>query len=121
MNLFGVQIRADTAEYFYVFLQSKDIGFESDEIEEILLVTEWYFFFHFPSPKAKYTYFELKGPQAIWEWCERLPIMLFNLLTLRKIKCRILSLNVVMSQINAKAWENAATAEPLSLALLSVI
>ena len=47
--------------------------------------------------------------------------MLFNLLTLRKIKCRILSLNVVMSQINAKAWENAATAEPLSLALLSVI
>ena len=45
MDLFGVQIRADTAEYLYVFFQSKDIGFESDEIEEILLDTEWYIFF----------------------------------------------------------------------------
>lgn len=42
VSLSGGQIRANTAEYLYVFLQSKDIGFESDEIEEILLDTEWY-------------------------------------------------------------------------------
>jgi len=36
------QIRADTAEYLYVLLQSTDLGFETDEIEEILLDTEWY-------------------------------------------------------------------------------
>ena len=54
-ELFGGQIRADTAEYLYVFLQSKDIGFETDEIEEIILDTEWYvsFFFHFPSLWSK--------------------------------------------------------------------
>ena len=54
-KLFGAQIRADTAEYLYVFLQSKDIGFETDEIEEIILDTEWYvsFFFHFPSLWSK--------------------------------------------------------------------
>jgi len=34
-------IRADTAEYLYVLLQSKDLGFETDEIEEVLLDTEW--------------------------------------------------------------------------------
>jgi hypothetical protein len=49
-ELFGGQIRADTAEYLYVLLQSKDIGFESDEIEEILLDTEWYFIFFTFSP-----------------------------------------------------------------------
>ena len=54
-KLFGSQIRADTAEYLYVFLQSKDIGFKTDEIEEIILDTEWYvsFFFHFPSLWSK--------------------------------------------------------------------
>jgi hypothetical protein len=46
-KLFGGQIRANTAEYLYVLLQSKDIGLESDEIDEILLDTEWYVvFFH---------------------------------------------------------------------------
>lgn len=41
------QIRSDTAETLYLVLQSKDVGFETDEVEEILLETEWcalYFF-----------------------------------------------------------------------------
>ncbi|KAF8158379.1 TBCD protein [Crassisporium funariophilum] len=36
------RVRADTAEYLYNLLQSADLGFETDEIEEILLDTEWY-------------------------------------------------------------------------------
>ncbi|KAJ7600517.1 TBCD protein [Mycena floridula] len=34
-------IRSETAEYLYLTLQSKDIGRETDEVEEILLETEW--------------------------------------------------------------------------------
>lgn len=36
-----MQVRSDTAEYFYVSLQSADLGMETDEIEDILLETEW--------------------------------------------------------------------------------
>ncbi|KAI0072860.1 TBCD protein [Panus rudis PR-1116 ss-1] len=35
------KIRSDTAEYLYTVLQSKDLGIETDEAEEILLETEW--------------------------------------------------------------------------------
>ena len=35
------RIRADTAEYLYLVLSSKDIGVETDIVEEILLETEW--------------------------------------------------------------------------------
>ncbi|KAL4251881.1 Tubulin-folding cofactor D [Abortiporus biennis] len=35
------RIRADTAEYLYIVLQSKDLGYETDEAEEILLETDW--------------------------------------------------------------------------------
>ncbi|TFK86795.1 ARM repeat-containing protein [Polyporus arcularius HHB13444] len=35
------RVRADTAEYLYVVLSSKDTGLETDEVEEILLETEW--------------------------------------------------------------------------------
>ena len=35
------QIRADTAEVLYLVLQTKDIGRDTDEVEEILLETEW--------------------------------------------------------------------------------
>lgn len=36
------QVRAETAEYFYFVLQEKDIGRETEPIEEVLLETEWY-------------------------------------------------------------------------------
>lgn len=35
------QIRADTAEHLYLVLQSKDLGYDTDEVENILLETEW--------------------------------------------------------------------------------
>ncbi|KAI0732028.1 TBCD protein [Fomitopsis betulina] len=35
------KVRADTAEHLYLVLQTKDLGFETDEAEEILLTTEW--------------------------------------------------------------------------------
>jgi hypothetical protein len=40
------QIRADTAEYLYLMLQSKDIGKETDEVENLLLEIEWCGIFH---------------------------------------------------------------------------
>ena len=37
------QVRSSTAEHLYIVLQSKDLGWEPDEqVEEILLETEWY-------------------------------------------------------------------------------
>ncbi|KAF9808522.1 hypothetical protein IEO21_07853 [Rhodonia placenta] len=38
------KVRADTAEHLYLVLQSKDLGFETDGIEEVLLETEWFVF-----------------------------------------------------------------------------
>jgi hypothetical protein len=35
------QIRVETARYLYLFLQSRDIGKDTDEVEELLLETEW--------------------------------------------------------------------------------
>ncbi|PIL22540.1 hypothetical protein GSI_15229 [Ganoderma sinense ZZ0214-1] len=35
------RVRADTAEYLYLVLSSKDTGLETDNVEEILLETEW--------------------------------------------------------------------------------
>ncbi|KAL1950308.1 hypothetical protein VTO73DRAFT_5432 [Trametes versicolor] len=35
------RVRADTAEYLYLVLSSKDTGMETDDVEEILLETEW--------------------------------------------------------------------------------
>ncbi|PPR01746.1 hypothetical protein CVT24_001566 [Panaeolus cyanescens] len=35
------RVRADAAEYLYVMLQSRDLDMETEEIEEILLETEW--------------------------------------------------------------------------------
>ncbi|KAI0632121.1 TBCD protein [Trametes polyzona] len=35
------RVRADTAEYLYLVLSSKDTGLETDEVEEVLLETEW--------------------------------------------------------------------------------
>jgi len=35
------KVRGDTAEYLYLVLQSKDLGIETDEAEEVLLETEW--------------------------------------------------------------------------------
>ncbi|TFK40548.1 TBCD protein [Crucibulum laeve] len=35
------RIRADTAEYLYLVLQGVDIGIETDDIESVLLETEW--------------------------------------------------------------------------------
>ena len=35
------QIRAETARYLFLFLQSRDIGKDTDEVEELLLETEW--------------------------------------------------------------------------------
>ena len=34
-------MRADTAEYLYLILSSKDTGLETEEAEEVLLETEW--------------------------------------------------------------------------------
>jgi hypothetical protein len=36
------QIRAETARYLYLFLQSRDIGKDTDDVEELLLETEWF-------------------------------------------------------------------------------
>ena len=36
------QIRTETARYLYLFLQSRDIGRETDEVEELLLETKWF-------------------------------------------------------------------------------
>jgi len=35
------QIRAATAEYMYLVMQSKELGRETDAAEEVLLETEW--------------------------------------------------------------------------------
>ncbi|KAI0251997.1 TBCD protein [Lactifluus subvellereus] len=35
-------IRAETARYLYLFFQSRDIGKDTEEVEEILLETEWF-------------------------------------------------------------------------------
>ncbi|KAH8998594.1 TBCD protein [Lactarius akahatsu] len=35
-------IRGETAKYLYLFLQSRDIGGDTDEVEELLLETEWF-------------------------------------------------------------------------------
>jgi len=35
-------IRAETAKFLYLFLQSRDIGGDTGEVEEILLETEWF-------------------------------------------------------------------------------
>ncbi|KAI0372156.1 TBCD protein [Pilatotrama ljubarskyi] len=35
------RVRADTAEYLYLVLSSKETGIETEEVEEILLETEW--------------------------------------------------------------------------------
>ncbi|CAL1713099.1 unnamed protein product [Somion occarium] len=35
------KVRGDTAEYLYLVLQSKDLGLETDEVEDILLETAW--------------------------------------------------------------------------------
>jgi len=35
-------IRAETARYLYLFLQSRDIGRDTDEVEELLLETQWF-------------------------------------------------------------------------------
>jgi tubulin-specific chaperone D len=37
-----LQIRAETARYLYLFLQSRDIGKDTDDVEELLLETEWF-------------------------------------------------------------------------------
>lgn len=40
-RLTSLQVRADTAEYLYLVLSSKDTGMETEDVEEILLETEW--------------------------------------------------------------------------------
>lgn len=40
--MFNYQIRAETARYLYLFLQSRDIGKDTDDVEELLLETEWF-------------------------------------------------------------------------------
>ncbi|KAF9046718.1 armadillo-type protein [Panaeolus papilionaceus] len=35
------RVRSDAAEYLYVLLQSRDLGIDTEEIEELLLETEW--------------------------------------------------------------------------------
>jgi hypothetical protein len=35
------RVRAETAEYFYLVLQAKDIGKDVGEIEDIILETKW--------------------------------------------------------------------------------
>jgi hypothetical protein len=37
-----MKVRSETAEYLYVLLQSADLGFETEAVEDILLETEWY-------------------------------------------------------------------------------
>jgi len=39
---FNYQIRAETARYLYLVLQSRDIGKDTDDVEELLLETEWF-------------------------------------------------------------------------------
>jgi hypothetical protein len=36
------QIRVETARFLYLFLQSRDIGKDTDDVEELLLETEWF-------------------------------------------------------------------------------
>ena len=36
------KVRGETAEYFYLTLQSKDLDLDADELEAILLETAWY-------------------------------------------------------------------------------
>ncbi|TCD65493.1 hypothetical protein EIP91_002577 [Steccherinum ochraceum] len=36
------KMRADTAEYLYLILQTKDLGIETDEAEDVILETEWH-------------------------------------------------------------------------------
>jgi hypothetical protein len=36
-----LQIRSGASEYLYLVLQGTDIGRETDEVEEVLLETEW--------------------------------------------------------------------------------
>ncbi len=40
-RLTRAQVRADTAEYLYLVLFSKETGLETDDVEDILLETEW--------------------------------------------------------------------------------
>jgi tubulin-specific chaperone D len=39
---FNYQIRGETARYLYLLLQSRDIGKDTDDVEELLLETEWF-------------------------------------------------------------------------------
>jgi tubulin-specific chaperone D len=41
LALMNQQIRADTAERLYIVLQTKNVGRETDEAEDVLLETEW--------------------------------------------------------------------------------
>lgn len=36
------KVRGETAEYFYLALQSKDLEMDTDEVEAVLLETAWY-------------------------------------------------------------------------------
>ncbi|THH31462.1 hypothetical protein EUX98_g2715 [Antrodiella citrinella] len=36
------KIRADAAEYLYLILQTKDLGYDTEEAEDVILETEWY-------------------------------------------------------------------------------
>ena len=35
------KVRADAAEYLYLLLQSRDLDRETDDVEDLLLETEW--------------------------------------------------------------------------------
>lgn len=35
------KVRNDTAEYLYLALQSRDVGRDTDVVEDVLLETEW--------------------------------------------------------------------------------
>lgn len=37
------KVRSETAEYLYLMLQASDMEVDTDEIEELLLETEWYY------------------------------------------------------------------------------
>ena len=68
-----LKVRSDTAEYFYVFLQSADIGFETDAIEDILLETEWYVKFFLPLLKINPLNF-IEGQQLTSKWRKKQPM-----------------------------------------------
>ena len=57
---FNYQIRAETARYLYLFLQSRDIGRDTDDVEELLLETEWFVdrISHVLSQRADYHNFD---------------------------------------------------------------